>query len=97
MLIRFSEPARSGANYPGKSISESLYLFDRVVVHQRRPHSATFLSEAQSLHQARRIHVAVAYPNILFRKLIGDFSRRDTGKPDPSRGRVTAGRFAEFL
>src|ERR1700683_4932349 len=56
--------------------SKPAHLFDRIVVHQRCSDSTALAGKPRSLHQPRRIHVAIAHADILFGKLFGDFCRR---------------------
>src|SRR5215469_12322164 len=59
---------------------ELVDLSQRVVMHQRSANRATLFLEAQSFHQPRRIHVAIANSYILMGQLFGDFGRRNAGK-----------------
>src|ERR1700686_476514 len=52
--------------------SEPAHFFERIVVYERRPDCPNLFSNAQSLHQPRRIHVAIAHTDILFGEFFGD-------------------------
>ncbi len=64
LVTHNARSAESMTGHFGQRVSEPAHLFERVVVHQGSSHCATLFGEPQSLHQPRRIHVAIAYADI---------------------------------